>query len=125
VPIGRQYGLPFVNATLLANGLSVALSNVIIDTGSASSIFSADKMLDIGLFCSAEDQLFIISGVVGEEYVFSKTIHSLGVGNLSILDFKIEVGAMDYGFQFDGILGMDFLLLAKATLDFKQMVIKD
>ncbi len=42
--------------------------------------------------------------------MFSKTIDRLSLGELTVADFEIEVGAMDYGFSFEleGIVGMDF-----------------
>jgi len=117
------HNLPFVSVEVSANNRSVSLHNVIIDTGSAGSIFSADKMLDLGLVCSGSDELYIISGVGGEEYVFSKTVASVRIGHLVVNDFKIEVGAMDYGFEFDGIIGMSFLLATKAKLDCEHLTL--
>ena len=40
-----------------------------------------------------------------------------------LYDFKIDVGILDYGFEIDGILGMDFLLEANAIIDLKKKVI--
>jgi len=117
VNIRLKYNLPFVPVELSTGERSITLENVIIDTGSAGSIFSADRMLDLGLFCTAEDELFIVSGVGGQEYVFSKTIKNVSLGHLQANNFKIEIGAMDYGFEFDGIVGMDFLLQTKAKID--------
>ncbi|GAB4398787.1 MAG: hypothetical protein OHK0052_21980 [Anaerolineales bacterium] len=37
--------------------------------------------------------------------------------------FEIEVGGMDYGFDMNGILGMDFLLGIGAILDLSQLQI--
>ena len=42
---------------------------------------------------------------------------ALTLGSFRVEDFKIEVGAMEYGFTIDGILGMDFLLHARAVVD--------
>jgi hypothetical protein len=36
-------------------------------------------------------------------------------------DFAIEVGAMDYGFSLDGIVGMDFLLQVGAVIDLSRL----
>jgi len=58
-----------------------------------------------------------VSGVGGGEYVFSKVVDSIQVGCFSVNNFKIEIGAMDYGFEFDGIIGMNFLMATKAKLD--------
>lgn len=37
--------------------------------------------------------------------------------------FKIEIGAMKYGIEMNGILGMDFLLQAGATIDLAELKI--
>ena len=45
----------------------------------------------------------------------------LAVGDLKVPDFEIEVGAMDYGFPADGILGLDCLLRAGAFIDLRHL----
>ncbi len=36
-------------------------------------------------------------------------------------DFQVEIGAMDYGFEMDGIIGLDFLLRAKMKIDLDRL----
>jgi len=43
--------------------------------------------------------------------------------NLLISNFEIEVGAMDYGFDLDGIIGMDFLSQVGAIIDLAKLEI--
>jgi hypothetical protein len=43
---------------------------------------------------------------------------------MEVPDFEIEVGAMDYGFPADGILGLDFLLRAGALIDLRQLEVR-
>jgi hypothetical protein len=117
-------GLPFVEVTISANNKSVVLNDVLIDTGSAGSIFAADAMLDLGLLPNGDDDLYVIRGVGGTEYVFSKTVEKVTLGSVSLDNFKIEVGAMDYGFNMDGILGVDYLLKAKLIVDFYSLSIE-
>ncbi len=107
---------------LLYRGRSLDLDNVLLDTGSASTIFSADRLLDVDVRCEPTDILNRVRGVGGTEFVFSKTIDGLSLGELKVEDFEIEVGAMDYGFNFelDGILGMDFLERVGAVIDLRQ-----
>ncbi len=40
------------------------------------------------------------------------------------LPFVIEIGGMDYGFDIQGILGMDFLTTAGAKIDLEKMEIE-
>jgi len=64
-----------------------------------------------------------IRGVGGTEFVFSKTVDRVALGeDLWLENFKIEVGAMDYGFNFEleGIVGMDFLEKVGASIDLRQ-----
>ena len=43
--------------------------------------------------------------------------HYVKVEELWADDFEIEVGAMNYGFDLDGILGVNFLIRAGAVVD--------
>lgn len=67
--------------------------------------------------------LFIMTGIGGDEYVFSKIVDTVNVGTLSLRRFEIQIGAMDYKFQLDGIVGMDFLLATKAKIDCEKLVL--
>ena len=42
-------GLPYVTVTLLHGGQQLDLANVLLDTGSAGTLFAADQVLAIGL----------------------------------------------------------------------------
>ena len=95
-----------------------------MDTGSAGTIFSIDKLLAIGLKYAPDDAVHRIHGVGGTEFVFSKTVERLAVGNIYVDDFEIEVGAMNYGFAMDGIIGVDFLLSVGAIIDLAMMEVR-
>ena len=116
-------GLPFASVTLLYRGRSLILDTVLIDTGSGGSVFSADKVGEIGLFFEAEDKMRRISGVGGSEFVFSKRVNQLSIGDLVVTSFDIEVGEMNYGFELEGIIGMDFLCQVNAVLDLSRLKI--
>ncbi len=113
-------GLPFVEAELVYRGRRLELKNVLLDTGSGGTVFSADHLLDLDLHFERGDPVHRIRGVGGAEFVFTKRIEALGLGRFQVEGFKIEVGAMEYGFEIDGILGMDFLLHAGAVLDLER-----
>ena len=114
-------GLPFVSAVVGFQGRSLTLNNVLLDTGSAGSIFSADRLSEIDLSYAPEDELLRIRGVGGVEFVFTKLVDHLAIGELRVDDFKIEVGAMDYGFLIDAIIGVDFLIEVGAVIDLGRM----
>jgi predicted aspartyl protease len=122
--VSLRDNLPFVAITVSHQGESTSLSEVLIDTGSARTILAADFVAAIGISPAPSDVLYSIRGVGGTEVVFSRKIDFIQVGERRLSDFVIEVGGMDYGFEIDGILGMDFLCQGKAVLDLAQLTIE-
>ena len=118
-----EHGLAYVDAAVTFRGRRLQLRDIILDTGSASTLFSADRLLEIGVVPELRDAVRRIRGVGGTEFVFSKRLDLLEVGEIKIADFEIEVGAMDYGFPAEGILGLDYLLKVGAVIDLKGLQI--
>lgn len=121
--IELRNGLPFVQATITHAGKQMQFGNVLVDTGSASTIFATDQLLLLGVHYAPEDEVHRIRGVGGTEFVFARQIASLAVDDLQLKDFIVEIGLMDYGFAIDGIIGMDFLLRVGAVIDLKHMAV--
>ena len=48
----------------------------------------------------------------------------LAIADRGIDGFEVEIGGMDYGFEIDGILGMDFLMRARAVLDLGNLTVE-
>ena len=122
--IRLRHGLPYVSVSLSHLGKQALLKNTLIDTGSTGTVFSIDKVIPLGLQAEPDDPIREIRGVGGTEFVFIKQIDFLSFGDFIINNFKIEIGAMNYGFDIDGIIGLDVLLQAKVIIDFKQMIIQ-
>lgn len=118
-----QHQLLFVTATIQHQGQSLQLEHVLIDTGSAATVFRVDRLLEVGIEYALMDELWRIRGVGGSEFVFTKKIDQLLAGDLFATDLVIEVGAMDYGFELDGILGLDFLMANQAVIDLETMTL--
>ncbi len=116
-------GLPNVTMALSYRGQILTIENVLIDTGSVGSIFSVDKVLEVGLQLEPDDFVHRIRGVGGTEFVFTKRVDNLLVGDLEVKGFE-EVGAMAYGSDIQGILGMDFLQQVGAVVDLAQLEIR-
>ena len=114
-------GLPYVMASITHHGKQLTLESVLLDTGSAGTVFPTDKVLAIGLQYEADDIVHRIRGVGGAEFVFAKKVDRLSLGELQGNDFEIEVGAMDYGLEIDGIVGMDFLTRVGAVIDLAKL----
>jgi len=117
-------GLPFITITITHNSAEIKIPNVLVDTGSAGTIFSVDELAKIGIAPEPQDTLYTIRGVGGIEAVFTRQIDRLQIENRQIYQFEIEVGGMDYGFEINGIVGMDFLTCAGAIINLKSLKIQ-
>lgn len=119
-----QEGLPFVTVTLVYQGEELEVKEVLLDTGSAGTVFSSDKVASIGLVAEPKDPIRRIRGVGGSEFVFIRRIDSLVMDDLEVKDFEVEIGVMDYGFAIEGIVGMNFLAKCGAIIDLAQLEVK-
>jgi hypothetical protein len=113
--------LPFVTAEIQHAACRISVPNVLLDTGSASTVFSADLMAQIDIVPEPQDVLHTIRGVGGVEVVFVRQVDLLQVGHGCLRDFHIEVGGMDYGFDVNGILGTDFLIQSGAVINLRNL----
>ena len=117
-------GLPFASITVAYSGRSTLIPDILVDTGSAATVLSAEKMASIGVSPAFDDVLYTIRGVGGVEVVFLRELDFLEVGGLKVSPFSAEVGGMDYGFAINGILGMDFLIAAGAIVDLGRLEVR-
>jgi hypothetical protein len=122
--ITESYGLPFVSMTVVFRGRELKLGKVLLDTGSASTLLNADIVQEIGMVPEGNDIVDIIRGVGGVEYVYTKYLDSIIVGEATIEDFQVEIGNIAYGMDIDGILGFNFLKQAGAMIDTREMQLK-
>jgi predicted aspartyl protease len=113
--------LPFGRVKVAYKGAEIEIPDVLVDTGSATTILSADQVSQIGLLPEPADILYTIRGIGGVETVFTRQVEHLRIDQQEVLDFDIEVGGMDYGFEIQGILGMDFLLQAEAIINLRDL----
>jgi len=56
-------------------------------------------------------------------FVYKKNIDGINLGEIGIRNFMVEVGVMDYGFEINGILGMDFMRSVGIIMDLDKMVV--
>ncbi len=119
-----RHRLPFVSATLDHQGGSVELKPVLIDTGSASTVLSADVVEAVGITPQPDDVINKLRGIGGTEVVYMRVVDRLSLGEASVSNFEVEVGGMDYGFEIEGILGMDFLRQTGAVISLKDLTIQ-
>lgn len=116
-------GLPFVSVSIIHNGMSIETDRVLVDTGSVSSIFKVDLLEKIGIQPESEDIIVSISGIGGSECVYLKKIDSIVLGEIEIKEFTVDLGVMDYGFDIDGIIGMNLLQHINSIINIEKKTI--
>ncbi len=121
--ISLRNGLPYVRVVLEYEGNMMELQDVVLDTGSATSIFPVEQVAEIGMYIEPDVPILEIHGVGGVEYVVEKWMGSVQLGELQANNLRIEVGAMQYGLDIDGILGMDFLLETRSVIDLGRLTL--
>lgn len=109
--------LPFITVVVAYKGVEIEVPDILIDTGSATTILSTDIVTSIGIIPLPEDSLHTIRGVGGIEVVFRRTLDYIQMGEYRLSNFPIDIGGMDYGFPISGILGMDVLVSSGATIN--------
>ena len=110
-------GLPFVSATIVIGGKLVTLPTALIDTGSAGTLVNADRLLEEGVAPEPSDRIGSVRGIGGVEYVLRKRATEVRLGDLSVRGVTVQVGALDYGFSVDAIVGADVLCGLGAVID--------
>lgn len=124
IELQLKYGLPFWSVKLNYKGKEIILNDILLDTGSGGTVFKMDKVEEIGITIEEEDTIETISGVGGSEFVYKKILDVIEIGEIKLKGFKVEIGVMDYGFEINGIVGMDFLKTVGAILDLNNMMLK-
>ncbi|MFV2045067.1 MAG: retropepsin-like aspartic protease [Anaerolineales bacterium] len=110
-------GLILVSVMVVYQGREVEVPDMVVDTGSASTMLSTDVVTQIGIVPELHDVLHVVRGVGGTEVVFSRRVYRLQVGPRAVEQFEIEVGWIDDAFDINGILGLDFLLHTGAIIN--------
>ncbi len=118
-----EYGLPFTEIELFNGEKRIKLSKVLIDTGSATTIISTEAAIGLGLGPQPDDKINLVRGVGGVEAVYEKNVERIILDTATLKNFKIDVGAMQYGFEINAIVGMDVLKQAKAIVNFYEMTL--
>lgn len=86
--------LLFTTVRVIHRGSSLDVADVLVDTGSASTVLSADAVAPLSISPEPGDRLRTLRGIGGRELVFT-----------------------------NGILGMDFLLGMGAVVDLAKLTI--
>ena len=117
-------GLLLTDMEIRYKGNKLHLTRVLIDTGSSNSIISSEVAEIIGIVPEANDPVYRVRGIGGTELVFSKLLDSIKIGHMKVEHIQIEVGEMNYGFQLDGIIGLNLLKKMKAMINIDNLLIQ-
>ena len=94
------------------------LKNVLVDTGSATTLINSDYIKTDGT-----EIIDTIYGVGGYETILNKHIDIFKVNGFIIENIKIDLGDMDFGIQLDAILGLDTLTILRANINIKDSIL--
>lgn len=92
------------------------LDNVLIDTGSATTLINADYITLDGT-----EKIRNVQGVGGYERILKKRINTIEINDNTINDTYLSIGDMDYGIDIDLLLGLDILTALRANINLKTM----
>lgn len=65
IPIRINHGLPFVSVTVKHKNQILRLDRVLLDTGSAATVFGSDQLEQIGVVPEPQDAIRFMRGVGG------------------------------------------------------------
>lgn len=118
-----KYDLPCVTLRIGYQGAEIDIPDVVVDTGSGSTLIATEFAAQAGILPMPQDKLRNVHGVGGIEAVFIRQVEHLQVGDCALEGFEIDIGSMDYGFAINGLLGMNFLLRSGAIIDLRAQTI--
>jgi hypothetical protein len=71
--------LPFTRLTVAYHGAALTIDNVLIDTGSASTVLAARAVAQIGILPEMTDNVYTVRGIGGTEAVFTRRIDHIAI----------------------------------------------
>lgn len=124
IRINEIDGLPFIKINVVFRGDLIKLDRVLVDTGSTGTILNVNSVEMIGVKPETNDVTHTIYGVGGAEFVYTKQIDQIYLTNdISLSNFLVEFGSMDYGLEIDGIIGYDFMKEIGVIINLDKLII--
>ncbi len=119
-------GLPTIKLKICYRGKEKILNDVLIDTGSSNTIFDVDSVVDIGLVINPTGgKARRMYGVGGEsELCYEQKVDNITLGDYMLDNFTIQLGMLKENYDFDCILGVDFMIKNSINIDFKNLIIR-
>ena len=116
--------LLFTSLTLAYRGARLEIDDILVDTGSSTTLLSIDAVAPLGIHPEPTDIIRRIRGVGGVEYVFSRQVEAIALQGYETAPLEAEFGELNFGIKMNGILGRDVLPRARAVLDLGNLTIK-
>ena len=119
-------GLPLVTCKIFYQKSTVLLNDVLIDTGSAATVFDSDSVASIGLLPNSDARIVKMYGIGGKsDYCFELMTEGLMIDRFLLHHFTIQLGNLRDAYGFHAILGVDFLLATGLLMDLNQLALVD
>ena len=114
IKLRHEHGLILCSLDITINNDELHLENVLVDTGSATTLINSDYInLD------GTEIIRNAHGVGGYETILKKRINVFKINGLELKNFEISLGEMDYGIELDCLLGLDVLETLGADINIK------
>lgn len=118
IKLRYQDRLLFCSICIKIDGQVLNLDNVLIDTGSATTLINADYITLDGT-----EQIRNAQGVGGYERILKKNISTIEINDVMINNIALSIGDMDYGIDIDLLIGLDVLKALNADINIKDMIL--
>lgn len=119
IKLRYQHTLLFCSLDLKIDNKDLHLENILIDTGSATTLINSDYINFDG-----SEEFIDIHGVGGYEAVLRKNFKTFLINDFSINDINLCVGNLDYGIDIDLLIGLDILKALNADINIKNMCLE-
>ena len=119
IKLRYQNYLLFCSLDLKINNQNLHLENVLIDTGSATTLINADYILLDG-----NEKIKNAQGIGGYEKILVKNFETLKLNDISLKNICLSIGDMDYGIDIDLLIGLDILKILNANINVKNMTLE-
>ena len=119
IKLRYQNYLLFCSLDLKINNQNLHLENVLIDTGSATTLINADYILLDG-----NEKIKNAQGIGGYEKILVKNFETLKLNDIVLKNICLSIGDMDYGIDIDLLIGLDILKILNANINVKNMTLE-
>ncbi|WP_294379041.1 retropepsin-like aspartic protease [uncultured Clostridium sp.] len=116
IKLRYQDKLLFCSICIKIDDQVLNLENVLIDTGSATTLINADYITLDGT-----EKIRNVQGVGGYERILKKNVNTFEINNKKLNNVALSIGDMDYGIDIDLLIGLDILTALNADINLKTM----